>query len=121
MVFPFGDILVFGGFVTAALLYPWRPEPHKRLMYFAIVGGLMAAPLVHIIGHSAAPPAIVWMVAALLIASGIHDKVVRGRVHPVSWIAPPLIIASNIARTILVSSTSVWQNFVGWWAAIVGG
>jgi hypothetical protein len=121
MILPFGDILLFGGFVTAALLYRRRPEAHKRLMYFAIVGGFLAAPLVHIIGHFAAPPAIIWTIAALLIASGIHDKIVRGRVHPVSWIAPPLIVGSNIARSILVASTNVWYDFVGWWRAVMGG
>lgn len=121
LIFAFGDILIFGGLVTAALLYRRRPEAHKRLMYFAIVGGLIAAPFVHLVGHFAAPPAITSMgVVALLIASGIHDKVVRGRVHPVSWIAPPLIIAFALARTVLLSSTSVWPHFVGWWAAIIG-
>jgi hypothetical protein len=121
MILPFGDILVFGVFVTAALLYRLRPEAHKRLMYFAIVAGFLSAPLVHIIGHFAAPPAIMWTIVALLVASGIHDKVVRGRVHPVSWIAPPLIVASNLARSILLSSTNVWSDLVGWWGAVRGG
>lgn len=122
MILPFGDILVIGGFVTAALLYRRRPEVHKRLMYFAIVGGFLPAPLVHIVGHFAAPPAIItWTIVALLIASGIHDKIVRGRVHPVSWIAPPLIIASNIARSILISSPNVWYDLVSGWRGVVGG
>jgi hypothetical protein len=119
MILPFGDILVFGGFVTAALLYRRRPETHKRLMYFAIVGGFMAAPLVHVMGHFAAPPGIMIVVPALLLASGIHDKIVRGRVHPVSWIAPPLIIVLSMARNIILSSSRVWQDFVGWWATVV--
>jgi hypothetical protein len=121
MILPFGDILLFGGFVTAALLYRRRPEAHKRLMYFAIVGGFLAAPLVHIIGHFGASPAIMWTIGALLIASGIHDKIVRGRVHPVSWIAPPLIVASNVARSVVVASTNVWHDFVDSWRAVMGG
>jgi hypothetical protein len=87
-ILPFGDGLLFGLFVAAAILYRNRPAIHKRLMYFAIVGTLMGAPLSHIVGHFNPPafvPALVFLLP--LIASAVNDKVVHGRVHPVSWLA----------------------------------
>jgi hypothetical protein len=116
MILPFGDILLFGAFVTAAVLYRRRPEAHKRLMLFAIIGGLLAAPIVHIVGYfSVTNPAPLWLLVGLYLSSAVYDVVSRRRVHPVSWIAPFVIVGFVIARNVLVANTRVWHNVVAWW------
>ena len=119
MILPFGDILVFGAFVAVALLFRRRPDAHKRLMLFAIIGGLIAAPAVHIVGHFAVSGVLVPVVVlGCLVSSAVHDFISRRSIHPVSWIAPVVIIGLSIARGALVGSTTVWSDFVSWWISV---
>jgi hypothetical protein len=115
MILPFGDGLLFGVFVAAALVCRHRPAIHKRLMFFTIFGTLMGAPIAHIVGHFD-PPAFVPTLIILppLLASAVNDKIVHGRVHPVSWIAPLALVAFNVGRNMFVTNTSVWHEFVKW-------
>jgi hypothetical protein len=114
-ILPFGDGLLFGVFVAAAIFYRNRSAVHKRLMYFTIFGTLMGAPMAHIVGHFN-PPAFVPSLIILppLVASAVNDKIVHGRVHPVSWLAPLFIVAFNVGRNAFVTSTTTWHDFVRW-------
>jgi hypothetical protein len=115
MILPFGDGLLFGAFVAAAILYRNRPAVHKRLMYFAVVGTLTGAPLSHIVGHFSPPvfvPALVFLLP--LAASGVNDWIVHGRLHPVSWLAPLFLVLFNAGRSAFVRSTTSWHEFVHW-------
>jgi hypothetical protein len=119
MILPFGDVLVFGAFVAAAVLYRRKPDAHKRLMLFAIIGGLIAAPIVHIVGHFPVPPAAPpLLLLAMFCSSAIHDKLSRRKVHPVSWFAPIVIIAFVVARNMLLANSTVWHDFVAWWVGL---
>lgn len=119
MILPFGDILVFGAFVAVALLFRRRPDAHKRLMLFAMLGGLIAAPAVHIVGHFAVSGVLAAVVVlGSLVSSAVHDLISRRSIHPVSWIAPVVIIGLSIARGALAGSTTVWRDFVSWWISM---
>ena len=51
LVFPLGDLVTLGALLLAGYWYRRRGDIHKRLMLLATVGGLMPAPLAHLIGH----------------------------------------------------------------------
>ena len=62
-VFTFGNGVIFGVLVCAALVLRRRPQVHKRLMTLAVIQQLMTAPLAHIAGHWRVPvpiPRGVW-------------------------------------------------------------
>src|SRR5712692_552835 len=88
LVNPLGDLVTFGILVTAGYGYRHRSDIHKRLMVFATVGGLMPAPLAHLIGHLPSlremAPIIVVPIALFLFANAAYDRVSLRRIHPVS-------------------------------------
>jgi hypothetical protein len=118
MVLPLGDLAAFTILVGAAFWYRRRPEIHKRLMLLATIGTLMPAPLAHFIGHTpqlrAHPASILVPIAVLLSLSAIHDRVAKGRVHPISlWVALALFVWSNL-RAAVIGPSAAWHQFAGW-------
>jgi hypothetical protein len=41
LVVPLGDLVLFLGFLVAALYFRRQPKMHQRLMIFAMVGGII--------------------------------------------------------------------------------
>lgn len=87
-LFPLSNLAEFSTLLAAGYWFRHRAEIHKRLMLLATVGGLMPAPLAHLIGHFPSlrdmGAIIVVPFAAFLFASAVYDRVSRGRIHPVS-------------------------------------
>jgi uncharacterized membrane protein YozB (DUF420 family) len=116
---PIGFLLLFGVLVGVALCYRHRPAIHKRLMLFAMLGALTPTPLVHVIGHWPALLARRGMVILLatlvcLSASAIHDRLVEGRIHPVSlWVPGLLFVWGGVVNGVIVPSAA-WQQFAAW-------
>jgi hypothetical protein len=81
LLITFGDMLLFGACFAAAVVYRNRPEIHKRLMIAATVALLFAAVGRMDFLGSPALSGLVWL-SPLLIGMA-HDKITRGRVHPV--------------------------------------
>ncbi|HEV8395767.1 MAG TPA: hypothetical protein VGQ37_15920 [Vicinamibacterales bacterium] len=81
LLITFGDMVLFGACFAAAVAYRNRPEIHKRLMIAATVALLFAA--VGRMDFIGSPPlaSLVWL--SPLFIGMVHDKVTRGRVHPV--------------------------------------
>jgi uncharacterized membrane protein YozB (DUF420 family) len=79
LVNPLGDLITFGTLVAAGFWYRRRSDIHKRLMLLATVGGLMPAPLAHLIGHlpllPETRPIILVPIALLLFASAVYDRI----------------------------------------------
>ena len=84
------DMLTFAGFLTAAVLWRRRPEPHKRLM-------VLATWSLAIVGFSRMISRIPgfaderWWLGSLVfplpaLIGILYDWRTRGRVHPVWWI-----------------------------------
>lgn len=88
-------------------------------MLFATLGALMPAALAHIIGHwsmlrAIKAPIIVLPLAALLFAPAIHDRLSRGRIHPVSlWVAVAMLVWANV-RAAVIGPSDAWKNFIAW-------
>lgn len=119
VLFQLGDILCFGLLVSFAILFRRRPDAHKRLMLLATVGGLMPAALAHIIGHSPflrELPAVIIVIpyAMFVFAGAVHDRVTRGRMHPVSlWVALALFAFINL-RAAVIGPSDTWREFASW-------
>jgi hypothetical protein len=111
--------LLFGLLVAGAAWYRRRPEVHKRLMLFALVGPLMNAPLAHLIGHwEALRPwaAIIFpcVNVFLLALPSVHDRLSRRRIHPVSLWGGIGVFAYFIVVFVIVTPAPVWQEFSEW-------
>jgi len=114
--------LNFGILVAAGWWYRRRPEIHKRLMLVALLS-LTPVPLAHLAGYvigrwpdlfgaaSGAPFAAIFF----LFAGAAHDKVTRGRIHPISvWVPFALIAVMLLASTVALSAP--WRQFSAWLA-----
>ena len=115
-VFPLGDLVIFGSLVLAGYLYRPHPEVHKRLMVLATVGGLMPAPLAHIVGHNPAlrtkGPIILVPIALFLFAQAVYDRIYFKRFHPVSlWVAIVVFVYMNILAAV-VGPSPAWHRLM---------
>ena len=108
---------VFGGLVLAAVLNRRRPDVHKRLIWLTIPS-LLGAPIVHAIGHFGLPLVVAPLAnLALLAANPLYDRLVIGRMHPVSlWGSLSFLVFGNFLA-VVVSPHPGWQRFVTWLAS----
>ena len=97
---PVLDMIMFTGFLTAAVIWRRRPEAHKRLILFT---GYSFA-FVGFVRHLARVPGLMenlWFATALLVAPVAlciaWEAATRRSVHPVWWIG----LAAFTARLVL--------------------
>ena len=126
VIVPVSAILMFAGFVAAAVANVRRPEWHKRFMLAATVSLLQAAIarfffLVATGGGPGMRPAMVppppvgavlmgaVVTDLLIIAAMIHDRRSRGRVHAAYWWAFALTVAIQLSRP-LIAQTDAWYR-----------
>lgn len=116
---PIIQLLLFGLLFGAGLFYRHRPELHKRLILIAVLGILSQPPMTHVITHWRAlhPWALLLFPlssAVFLAPSAIHDKVVDGRIHPVSIWVPLAVLVVQIAFFALIAATPLWGAIAKW-------
>lgn len=109
-----GDLVTFGGFFVAGVLYRRRPEVHKRLMVLATVA-LLGAPAVRLDFNSMVGGG---MLASFSVFAGlrlspaliamVYDRWTRDRVHPVYWIGLGILLL-NVSR-LFWARTGLWQS-----------
>jgi hypothetical protein len=113
--------LTFGVLVAAGLWYRRRPDIHKRLMLFALIP-LAIEPIIHltgyVVGHWPASQGVFGIIGIAIIifvlsASAIFDKVLHGRIHPVSLWVPALIIVEDVVLRAVLPSAA-WHEIAGW-------
>jgi len=108
LMIPLSDMLLFGGFVMAALIRRRDREAHKRLMLLAYVCIVVAAvgrlPGVLRLG----PPVFFGLAFLVVLAGVVHDLTSRGRVHPVYFWGGALLIFSVPVR-LMISGTEAWK------------
>ena len=114
---PLGDMVLFGGFFGAAILYRKRPEIHKRLIVLAAVAIMFAAVGRTItnagllIGDPAAFGStairlVLWYSPVLVAIA--HELVTRRRVHPVYLIG---VVAMGVGLLRLpYAQTEQWHG-----------
>jgi len=114
---PFGDIVVFGTLVGAALWYRHRPELHKRLMLVATIAilppGVARWPF-----HLPRTPLVFFGIPDLVLLACIaYDCMKTRHLNRAFLLGGLLLIASHPLR-LMLSGTSAWLSFARWitWA-----
>jgi hypothetical protein len=103
-------MVLFAGFITAALTLRRDKESHKRLMLLAYVSIIVAAlarlPGVLPLG----PPAFFGLALLFVVAGAVYDYRSRGRVHKVYWIGGTILVAS-IPLRLAIAASAAWHSF----------
>jgi len=110
LVVPVFDLILFSGFVIAAVIRRREKDAHKRLMLLAYVSILPAAvarlPGVITLG----PLGLFGLSFLAAVLGAAYDRWSRGRVSPVYWWGLAALYLSIPVR-LAVSSTPVWRAF----------
>jgi hypothetical protein len=126
-IVPVTAVLMFAGFVAAAVINLKRPEWHKRLMLLATTALLQAAMarfffLAATGGGPGLRPGLVaplpisrtmvpvFLVELLIVAAMVHDWRSYGRVHPAYWWGFGVTTAMQLLR-LAVGYTDAWYRF----------
>ena len=135
-IVPVSAVLMFAGFVTAAILNLRRPEWHKRFMLLATTSLLQAAVarmffLAATGGGPGARPGLGppqpignttvagLIVELLVVPAMVHDWRAYGRVHPAYWWGFALSLLLLTARPV-VGYTDAWYRFTDFLIAFGG-
>lgn len=113
MIVGLRDIAVFGGFVAAGLYWRRQRELHKRLMLLGTIGGLMWPAITRIPYVAGRFPAMLALMAALVMAPPILDLMSRRRVHPVDVWGGVLVLAS-FPLSGAIARTGAWHTLAAW-------
>jgi uncharacterized membrane protein YozB (DUF420 family) len=116
LVVPVFDLVLFTGFVSAAILKRRDKEAHKRLMLLAYVS-IITAAIARMPGVLPLGPLVFFGASFLFVVAGmVYDRIWRGRIHRAyAWGAP--IIALSVPVRLAVSGTAAWQAFARWLTA----
>lgn len=110
LVVPLVDLILFAGFVTAAVLARRNREAHKRLMLLAYTS-IIAAATARLPGMLPYGPFAFFGLALLFAAAGVvYDLTTRRRVHPV-YVWGGGLLAASVPLRLLLSGTSAWRAF----------
>lgn len=101
LVFPLGQVAMFGVLFVAAIWQRRRPEIHRRLIILATTA-LMPPAIARLIGRSGVPALSLSML--FVVAAMVHDWRSRGRVHPIYIWAVAAFLASGPLRLALAQS-----------------
>lgn len=108
LAIPLGDMVMFAGFMTAAVVLRRKKEAHKRLMLLAYAS-LMAAPAARLPGILALGPLAFYGIALLFPAAGaIYDFASRGHVHR-AYVWGGSLLLMSVPLRLLISNTSSWN------------
>ena len=111
------DIVLFTALAVAGLVYRRRPEPHKRLMLFATLGGLMWPAITRAPGVAGNPGLMFAALAVLLLAPVIRDFLHRDDHRWLSVALAAGVFATFPMRAVLGNS-AMWRQFAGWMVGI---
>jgi uncharacterized membrane protein YozB (DUF420 family) len=116
-IFQFSNLAIFSILVGAALALRRRRHIHKRLMAFAVIETLMAAPLGHLVGHFGLPVLtfVLWGLG-VLGAFLAHDIRTVKRVHPVTLILGIGLVALANLEAIVIGPSARWHRVLEWLA-----
>lgn len=113
LMIPLSDMVLFAGFIAAALLLRANREAHKRLMLLAYVCIVVAA-VGRLPGVLPLGPLVFFGLAFLFVLAGIiYDRVSRGRVHPV-YVWGGAILVISVPLRLMISGTHWWQRVAQW-------
>jgi hypothetical protein len=110
LVIPLTDVVLFAGFVTAAIRLRRNREAHKRLMLVAYVSIIVAA-VARMPGVISLTPLAFFGFSFVFVLAGMaYDRVSRGRIHPAYLWGGGVFLASVPLR-LAISATPAWRSF----------
>jgi hypothetical protein len=110
LTIPIFDMVLFAGFVAAALLRRRDKEAHKRLMLLAYVSIIVAA-IARLPGLLPLGPPVFFGLSLVFVAAGVlYDVISRGRVHK-AYVWGGAILVLSIPVRLGLSTTSAWRAF----------
>ncbi len=109
MIFPFGQTLMFGGFVGVGLWKRRQPELHRRLILLGTICLLTPA-----ISRMVDKRSVLAMFLTLIfvVVAMVHDWKSRRRVHPVYIWGGVILLLSGPVRA-AIGNSAAWQSFAG--------
>jgi len=115
LLVPLGVLLLFGTFVTAAILLRRRADYHKRLMVLACLSilppGIDRLPF-HFVQY--ADQSILFGINDLCVFICVaYDTFKQHRLHP-AWVWGGALILSLQILTLMVRHTDAWLRIAGW-------
>jgi len=123
-------LVLFAGFMTAAIAWVRRPDLHKRLMILAMIPLMHASVarffvLLFAPADAQGPPPVFVSVPPglavdlILVAAMTYDWRTRGRPHPVYLIGGALLLANQLLAVPL-SATPTWMAIAAWVQSLAG-
>jgi uncharacterized membrane protein YozB (DUF420 family) len=110
LIVPLSDLVLFSGFVAAAVWQRRNREAHKRLMLMAYVSIIVAA-VARFPGVFAMGPIGFFALAFVFALIGMaYDLATRRRIHPV-YIWGGAIFAVSVPLRLALSGTQAWLTF----------
>ena len=112
MIFPVGAVVMFAGFIGAALWKRRQPEIHRRLILLGTVS--IMTPAIARLPFAGRSPVFALVLSLLFVVAGmIHDWKSRGRVHPLYIWGGLIVLLSGPVRS-GIGHTAAWQSFARW-------
>ena len=118
MAIPLASVILFGGFVTVALLWRWRPDYHKRLMLIGTTALLVPAGArfsrQYLEGLIPPGPVGGMILSDLFLAAVVvYDLRTRSSLHPATLWGGATIILSQPLR-VLLSENPAFNRLAAW-------
>lgn len=109
MVFPVGAVVMFAGFIGAALWKRRQPEIHRRLILLGTVS--IMTPAIARLSFVGRNPVLALALSLILVVAGmVHDWKTRRRIHPLYIWGGLFILLSGPLRS-GIGHTAAWQSF----------
>jgi hypothetical protein len=123
-------LVLFAGFMTAAIVWVRRSDLHKRLMILAMIPLMHASVarffiLLFAPADAKGPPPVFVSVPPglavdlLLVAAMAYDWRARGRPHPVYLMGGALLLANQLLA-VPISATPTWMAIATWVQSLAG-
>jgi hypothetical protein len=110
MAVPLFDMMLFAGFITAAMLLRRNREAHKRLMLLAYISIIVAA-VARLPGVLPLGAPVFFGLTFVLVGVGmIYDFISRRRVHR-AYIVGGTVLVLSVPLRLVVSGTDAWRRF----------
>ncbi|HEY1804171.1 MAG TPA: hypothetical protein VGG45_06790 [Terracidiphilus sp.] len=106
LVVPLFDMAAFAMFFSLAVLWRKKPEMHRRLMYIATCGLVVAA--LGRIPFTAQHNFFYYSVDVLIFLGVLRDLVVSRRIHRVYLVALPVLIAAHTFVIHTLDTAPAW-------------
>jgi hypothetical protein len=110
LAIPFFDMVMFGGFVTAAMVLRRKKEAHKRLMLLAYISIIVAA-VARVPGVLPLGPPAFFGLSFVFVGFGVaYDLFSRRHVHP-AYIWGGALLVLSVPLRLFLSGTEAWRRF----------